>query len=138
MKLTTSLNRDQYFWVVNDPAPADDAHLTISVDACGYEGPALLRVQVGSAMQSAQIRGGPHGRAGAILDVDLGEFGPDESRRFKVRVTPGRQSRPGRRRVAVVQVVDAGVVLASTTVWARVECQPPSADNTSAPPTRRM
>lgn len=138
MKLTTTLNRDQYFWVANDLTSAEDAQLTIAVDALRYAGPALLRIQVGSAMLSAQVRGGPRGRAGAILDVDLGEFGPDESRQFKVRVTPGPQSRPGRRRVAVVQVVDGGVVLASTTVWARVERQPPNADNTSSPPTRRM
>lgn len=138
MNLTTNLNRDQYFWVATDLTPSDDAVLTIAVNPFPYTGPATLRIQIGSAMRSAQMRGGPRGSAGAILDVDLGTFAVDESRTFTVRVTPGRQTRPGRRRVAVVQVVGGGAVLASTTVWARVERQPPSASSTSEPPTRRM
>jgi len=138
MNLTISLDHDRYFWIVTDPVSAVDAQLTIVVAAFPYAGPATLRLQVGSAMQAAQFRGGPKGRAGEILDVDLGELAVDESRTFKVRVTPGRLTRPGRRRVAVVQVVGRGEVLASTTVWARVERQPPSADSTSGPPTRRM
>ena len=139
MNLTTNLNRDQYFWVGTDlTLGSDDAVLTITVDPFPYTGPATLRIQIGTAMRSAQVRGGPKGSAGAILDVELGTVAEDDSRTFTVKVTPGRQTRPGRRRVAVVQVVGGGAVLASTTVWARVERQPPRASSTSGPPTRRM
>ena len=138
MNLTTNLDRDRYHWVATDPKPSADATLTIIVTPQVPVGPTTLRLQVGSAMKSAQIRGGPSGRAGAILSVDLGDLPANESCKLTVRVSPGRLTRPGRRRVAVIQVVVDDGVLASTTVWARVERQPPSADKNSGPPTRRM